>query len=282
MKRLFCILLSFSGVFVWGFIPPLPSILKDTFEGRKPSAATEAVLQHRIHLKSGDVVELEERIFAEKGKMHSSFRGPTLTQPFVLTLDRRSYFVGKEKRLSSRSLIWSKELFATSADEVANVLLSEQFVRREQFTQYRPGFSPSGDPQMWEVKENYIQHDDIFLNRVRGGIGYAILGLNEGSSRRTVVLDKELKGIRRIEWKEGEETVGWNFDHFARFLSPGWYPKRLSFERNGTEAIVSELILHRPLKDKQAVEMRTSLQKSAATVLQTSTEEALQLLLSYR
>lgn len=274
----FVTLLSlFSGLFLavpaWPFIPPVPQMIRDVFEGRKPSPAFEMVLRHRIEIRPGETLDLEEQYIGDVNRGSLVWRVPGGGVIGGAAFDRKNYVLGGDRRVAIHTFLTRKYLLSSSSEDFLNSLLAERFVTREQLQQYKPEFNPSGDPQNWDVKSNVLQHDGVFLKRVKGVPAYCVTG-----GAKSVYFDKGLAGIRRLEWKEGTETLAWNFDSFSKLQSGGEFPRRMSFERNGSEIIVSELVLHRPAKEKQISDLR-QVGRGAITG---NNEEALRLLLGYR
>lgn len=274
--RTLIFILAFIASVGEAFIPPIPLAIREIFDGRKPGAL-EIVLRHRI---GGG--EFEERIVCERGRYQMVWRGGLFQQPVAATWERQAYFIG-DRNISSRSGIFLKYFGSHSADEFKDALMAEKFMRRDQMIQFKPGFSPSGDPQTWDLRENYLKHPDIFLERVRGSVAIVVVGLDEGALRKAVAFDRSLKGVRRIEWKDGQEVAGWTFENFSKFPSGGTYPHKLSFDINGNEVISSDVVAVRTIGDRALADFRTGWKQAASTTgLSPNAEAALQRLLGFR
>jgi len=272
-----------SSLPAFAFIPPVPQIIKEIFDLRKPSIANEAIFRHRIAAGNGESIELEERMVAEGNRLYFLWRVQGQPQPVAAYWENQSYVVAQGKAFPARSAAWVKYLLTNSGDGFRDTLVAEQFIRRDQLSQFKPGFTPTGDPHTWELRTNYLIHDDIFLSRLPAGIAIAVNGLQNETSRKSVYFDKSLRGVYRLEWVENAQTYAWNFERLAKNAYFGYYPSRLSFEAQGVEAVSSELVSFHPLKDKPLFEFK-SLWKQAqrAPVANPVADAALRVLLSYR
>jgi hypothetical protein len=281
MKLLTLLLALIFSQSVFAFIPPLASLVKDAFEGRK-ATPVEIVIRHRVEPKGLEALEIEEHILADRSHTYISWKTPQISQPVWASLEKKNYVFSTGGRVSSHSSLFLKYLVDSSADDYANALFAEQFIHRDQLLQFKPGFELTGDPQSWAIKDNYIQHEGVYLKRLKsGGAGYAITGYREGATSRVVVFDKDSQGIRRLEWKDGEETTAWNFNQITKF-GQGYYPKRMSLERNGVDVVGSELVMIKAVKEKQVGEFRNALQRAGNAPIPQNLEEALKILLSER
>jgi hypothetical protein len=283
--RLLTLAAVFSCVFSFAYIPPVPLLLKEIFDGRKPKIAVEAVFRHRVETRSGEPYEIEEKILSERGQALILWKGPGMG-PIAATYDGKNYALSRDKTYPVRSNLFMKYFFSDSAEEFKETLLSEQFVRRDQLLEYKPGFIPNGDPALWNLRQNYLRHDDIFLQRLQDNltdISIAVQGTHEGTTLRAVYFDRSFKGISRLEWRDGDQWFGWDFEGFARFSADGIYPRRLSFGVQGVEAISSQLVSWRPVRDRQLSEFKSNWKQVARGIGSlASAEPALKLLLSYR
>lgn len=262
------------------FIPPPYQMVREVLEGRK-AGTSELWIRHRFELQQGEIFELEEQWVGDTQKGVGLWKLPAGAFIGGVVLEKKNYvWSGGERRTPLKSLLPLKYLLASSPEDLLGSMVGEHFLTREQLQQYKPGFNPSGDPQTWDVKSNYFKQDGLSLRRAKGVPSYFVTSAEEGAPQRGIYFDKELAGIRRIEWKEGKDTVAWNFDFFSKLQSSGTFPKRMSFEKNGVEVIVSELLVHRPAKEKQSVDLRQTIK--AMSTPSGHYEEGLRLLLSYR
>lgn len=262
------------------FLPPVAEMLRSVTDGRK-SVPVELVVKHRIAVRGSGTVELEERIFDENRKALFLWSGGALGAGVSGSLDGTSYRTpGGE--IPTKSLALVRYLTSTNPDELRDGLVAERMIRRDQLAMFKPGFAPEGDPQSWNVKENYLIHPDIYLRRLESGVAIAVVGTDEGDERRTVLFDRALKGIRRFEWKEGESVQSWNCEGFSPFGAAGNYPRRLAFESNGSEVIQSDILAVRLLNAKSAGEFKNSWRQAEKASLSSNGEGILKLLLSYR
>jgi hypothetical protein len=240
------------------FIPPLPSILKEVFDARKSGIAAEIYLKHRIEVRPQEFVELEERVLRERNETLFIWRQVGQSAVTAARWEGQNYFFAKDRQAPIGSELPIGYLVTDSADWFRDQMTAEQFIRRDQLYQFKPGFMPQGDPQTWNLKENYLRHEDIFLARLPAGIAIAVQGLSEPTASHTVFFDQALKGILRFEWKQGDQVAAWDFDQFSGKASDGFLPRRLRFERNGTVMVQSELVGSRKLKDKQLYEFKNT------------------------
>ena len=272
LSRLALLGLLFFHAAAHAFIPPVPAVVKEIFYGRKPKRATEIVLRHVIEAKPGEVIEVEERIMTERGR--ARFRWRIGGQPVGGQLERDGYLVEGGSKIETRSRLFLKYLLTASDTDFLNALQEEGFVRRDQLQQFKPGYSPDGDPNLWDVRGAYLRHADIYLHRVRQSVGIAV----EGDAKRIVYFDQGLHGVRRLEWRDGT-PVAWDFDGFhTPGKEGGFYPRHLYFSVNGEEKIRSELVAIRGASDRQVAEFTASPKGGPSG----SAEAALQFLLSYR
>jgi hypothetical protein len=275
----------FYSIVGYGYIPPVPLMLKEIFEGRKPKIGIEAVFRHRVETRSGGPYDIEEHIVSERGQALILWKGQGMG-PVAASWDGKNYALSREKLYPVRSNLFMKYFFSDSAEDFKETLLAEQFVRRDQLLEYKPGFIPSGDPAQWNLRQNYLRHDDIFLQRLQDNltdISIAVQGTHDGTSLRAIYLDRSFKGISRLEWRDGDQWFGWDFEGFARFASDGLYPRRLSFGVQGVEAISSQLVSWRVVRDRQLSELKSNWKQVARGIGSlASAEPALKLLLSYR
>ena len=118
---------------------------------------------------------------------------------------------------------------------------------------------------------------DIYLVRLPTDIAIVVVGSNSEESSRLLFFDDELKGIRRVEWKEGGKTYAWNFQQFTEFKNLGHYPKLMSFEAEGTTQVETSLVsILTPDARKQPKPARSN------ASIPDNDEELLDVLLSYR
>jgi len=280
ISRSVVLLVGFFCALGHAFLPPVNEMLRGVTEGRK-NVPVELVVKHRIAVRGSGTIELEERIFDENRKTLFIWSGGAFGTGVGGTLENTTYRTqGQEFPTKSVALI--RYLTASGAEELRDGLIAERMIRRDQLAQFKPGFSPEGDPQTWNVKENYLIHPDIFLRRLENGIAIAVVGSEEGDERRTVLFDKGLKGIRKLEWKEAEGIQSWNCEGFTPFGAAGNYPRRLFFENNGSEVIQSDILAVRVLNAKSAGDFKNSYRQAEKASLSNNGEGILKLLLSYR
>lgn len=267
------------------FIPPVPSILKEVFGERGGPSGVEAHFKYKVTLRPGEVVEVDEKIIRESGNVYFLWKIPAYqAAPVAARYEKQAYWVSKERNFATRSTVFWKYFIAGSDDEIRDALLAERFIRRDQFYQYKPGFNPSGDPQTWNLKENVLRHDDIYLSRLPSSVSIAIRGYQEGNTSRVVYFDQNLKAMTRLEWQDNENVAAWNFEGT---LKSAWdkvlVPKRSSLEVNRAVLIQGETVLVRALKDRALFESKAAWNNAAKAVsVPPNVEAVLKLLVSYR
>lgn len=265
----------------FGFLPPLTSIVHDVFDFRKGGPAIEIVFRHHIDLKVGDPVDLEERLVSERGQTLGIWKvvgqGPIL----VARWDGQGYTSGKDK-IPSRSAIFIKYFTQDNPDNFRDALISEQFTRRDQWYQFKPGFTPEGDPQTWAIKDNYLRHDDIYLSRLPQGISIAVQGTDEAGNQKIVYFDRSLHGLSRLEWRQNGVVTAWNFETFSRRQGDGFYPAHATFESGGAVLVSTDVQSVRHLKDKQLADFNNTFKSAHPGSPSSTVSAALKALLSYR
>lgn len=279
MKAFLFSILGWS-ISAWGFIPSVPDMLKEVTTGRK-GGAVEIVLKHRIAVRGSGTIEIEERIFDEKNKTLFIWSGSPFPQPTAGSLEGMNYKI-HDQTLPTKSLVLVRYLTANGPDELRDSLISERMIRRDHLNQFKPGFNPEGDPQTWQIKDNYLVHPEVYLKRLESGIAYAVSGTEEGPELRQVLFDRALKGIRRFEWREGETIQSWNCEGFSPVPAGGNYPRRIFFENNGSEVIQSDLLTVRALNARSLTEFKNSWRAADRAALTQNGEGILKLLMSYR
>jgi len=269
----------------YGFFPPLGQIVKEVFGERRGPIGVEAHFKHRVMVQSNEVVEIDERVIRDSSGIYFLWRIPALqAQPIAAIHEKQAYWISKERSFPTRSTVLWKYFTAESDDSIRDALLVERFIRRDHFYQYKPGFTPQGDPSTWNVKENYFRHDDIFLFRLPQGVSIAVNGYQEGNTARSVFFDQNLKGMTRLEWKDGDTVAAWNFEGFMKSVwEKAFIPKRANLEINRTVLVTSETVSLRALKDRTLFEAKSNWKAASKNItISSNAEAALKLLVSYR
>lgn len=280
MRKLSFFFFVFHSLQAFAFLPPVASMLREVTEGRK-AGPIEVVLRHRISVRGSGAIEVEERIVNERNRYSFLWSGSAFPRGLAGTLERYQYIVG-DNAIPSRSAAWVTYLAGLGGDSLRDVLVNEQFVRRDQLLQYKPGWSPTGDPQTWELRENYLRHADVVLRRIAGGVAIAVIGMEEGAVAKTLYVDKNLKGLRRLEWKDGQEINAWNFESFGAMPAGGQFPRRITFETGGAEVITTDLVAARSLNAKALSDFKNSWKQAPREPASSNGEGVLKLLLSFR
>ncbi|MSP19012.1 MAG: hypothetical protein EXR74_05530 [Bdellovibrionales bacterium] len=282
MKYFILILWVFSLKAV-AFIPPISAVLKEIFDARKFTEGTELTLNHRVVTNNGEWSEIEEKILLENRGMKFIWKPMALEAFFSGQLEKRTYWLGGDKKIPSRSLLFLKSYTAGSAMEFRDALVGEKFLKWDQMKQFKEGFEPQGDPQTWNVKSQYLEQEAISLALLPTGPSIAVVGFQDGNSRKTVYFDKGLLGIKKIEWSEGKESISWNFDQFSVAVNQSLFPRKANLIKDGRDIIQSELIGIRQLSKRQWIEWMKVWQKANQTINNSpASEETIRILLSFR
>lgn len=250
----------------FGFIPPLVSLIKEGFDGRKSFPITEIVLKHRVEIRTGEFVDIDERIVAQRNQTLMIWSSPS-SSPISGSFSSLSYSIGNDRNLQTRSGLFLRYFLAPSAEAFQENLISEQFLRRDQLLQYKPGATFTGDPLSWNLHDDYLVHDDIFLHRLESGISIATIGSDDGNSRKTFFLDEAKHALARLEWRDKNQVIGWNFDSFSKITGDGVFAHRFALDSAGADLIGSSLVSRRALKDKQMADFRTAWRQARSAPL---------------
>ena len=264
----------------WAFLPPLSFIMKANFEGRK-GLPVETVFKHQIVLPSGDTVSVEERLAEIGGKIYSIFRSPNLGE-VGCQWSKGVYLFSSDKRIVGRSRAFNLFFTMNKPESYREVLINEQFLKRELFSQYKSSFVPQGDPALWDLKENYIIHPDIYFARTPGGPAVTVTGFELSGVKKSVSFDKETLILSRLEWKEGGQITSWNFQGFKKNSGDGWFPSELFLNVDNKEMISSSLVSRHYLKDKSVKQWLTRFSSVSQASPSAVFEESLKVLLEYR
>ncbi len=203
MRLPYTLILLISQV-SFAFIPPVPWLVREAFEGRKPRKATEIVFKHVLNGS-----EVEERVLVVGSRYYFLWRSPTGL--LGGSLDKQNYNLGSSTAIPGRTSVPLKYYGSTNSEDFLTQLVNEGFVQRDQLPMYKTGFTGEGDPAQWNLKENYQKNPGIFLFPLANGVAIKIVGNDSVDNGKSVYLDNSSKALRRLEWKDGG-TVAWNFD----------------------------------------------------------------------
>lgn len=261
------------------YIYSLPSILTEIFDGRKPQPV-EVEIRHRVGAKGKSQTLLREKIYWGEGRTYVMWeaeggRGGAIRA----AVTPKGYEIG-DRILPRTSRLFLEYMVQPSPEEFQKQLLAEQFVRRDQLIEFKPGFNPKGHPRGWKIRDHYLRHPDIFHTRLPEGVTIVVVGLDEGADKRLLFIDKAYRGLYRLEWREEGRSTSWTFDQYRKFKDTGSYPRRLSLERGGVELVSSEIIGVKPISPTAWQALRKSFASPSPSV--PAIESALELLLSYR
>jgi hypothetical protein len=122
-------------------------------------------------------------------------------------------------------------------------------------------------------------------------VGVAVTGLKEGNTKKTVVFDRNLRGLLKLEWKEeaAPKNVQWLYSNFAR-LSQGkgsyttsYFPRKSVLSFDNSEIATSELISLNTQDTAAVKEFKTQYAAAIKNSFPSSNVQlALKYLLSYR
>lgn len=233
------------------FVPPIGPVANKIFLERHLPATAEILVRHRIEGERNPI-EIEERIYLVGGRPRFVFRHAG--KNYVASREGNGYRFPSDV-IESKSGLFLKALFSRRGDEFVERAIAEQFVRREQLQQFKPSYGPSGDPKAWNTASAYIRHVDIELARLPQGT--AIRVNNGGDARnpaKSVFFDRELRGISRLEWREGETRHQWDFPVFTSYRREGSFPSRWVYRVNGRERVRSEVLSLKAVADRQATD----------------------------
>lgn len=232
------------------FIPPLGPVTQKIFAGHKLPATAEFLFRHRVEVRQGSPVEIEERMYVLGGRPR-----------FVFRVGGRSYVATREGNgyrfpsvvIESRSGLYLKSLLSRRGEEFLERAIAEQFIRRDQLNQFSPNYGPSGDPKTWRTAAAYIRHADISLARLPQGT--AICATNGGDARnpaRALYIDKDSRGVSRLEWRDGENRHQWDFQSFTTYKREGTFPNRMVYRLDGQERVRTDLLAVKAVSERQA------------------------------
>ncbi len=282
MRILITILFLFSYQ-VQGFIPPITSMFREIFDDRKISDGTEFGFVHRVLTSSGDMSEVEERVLLDRRGVKFLWKSGTQGSWLSGQLEKRTYNVGTDKKIPSRSLLFLKYYIASNAAEFRDALINERFLKWDQLKQYKDGFELQGEPQTWDIKSNYLQQDSIFLALLPSGPSIAVVGYQDSNSRRIVYFDKVSSGLKQLQWVDPSENLVWIFESSTLNYKDALFPKVATLIKEGKEVVQSELAVIRQLNKRQLTEWGSLWQRSSKTLSNSpSGDENLRVLLGYR
>lgn len=262
------------------YIYSIPSILTEIFDGRKPQPV-EVELRHRVGAKGRSQQLLREKIYFGDGRVYVLWEAEGGRGGAVrAVVTQKGYEIAGDRALPRTSRLFLEYLLQPNPEEFQKQLLAEQFVRRDQLIEFKPGFSPRGHPRTWKLRDYYLRHPDIFLTRLPDGVAILVVGMDEGLDKRLLYFDKGYRGISRLEWREEGRVTSWSFDQFRKIPGSGWYPRRLSLDKGGVELVSSELISVKPITPAAWQALRRSFSQPGGSGA--GIEPALELLLSYR
>lgn len=264
------------------FIPPLTELLNDVFAGRKNNEAVELQFRHQVQVKEGEFIEVTEQFLGNRsgGLIQWAMNGQP---PVYCDWNGKDYTFRNGKTVPSRTAAFIDYFLVEGGTEYQDRLLRERFLRRDQLLQYRPGYNPAGDPKTWDVKANYLLHDDIFLVKLPREFAVSVVGMSEGDQKRAFYLSRTGRGISRLEWVVGSETAAWDFGAFAATPGMGRMPRVLSLQINGMERVKSTLSSAKPIRrDALATARTASRQPSSSASPSSQIEEAIRLIVRYR
>lgn len=267
------------------FIPPVTALLKEVFSGRKTSIAFEISFSHKVRISNNsDFFVITERVIRDKNHIFILWKSPTFEGVIPGSWNGKEYRLPDDKIYPSDSRVFMRTLFSTSAEDLISALTNEEFIRKEQSYQYKSDFKFEGDPNYWNMRDNYLLAPDVTLKRTPSGTAFAITGLVDGKNGRTVLIDRSLKGIARLEWQSESGTTAWNFSDFTPQPMGGYFPKHILFETSGLSLVESTLEFARPLHAENLREVKKTFAQAVKNhpPLPSTLDAGLKVLLSFR
>lgn len=235
----------------FGFIPPIVSVLKDSFDNRKLSDGVEFSFSHQVANSNNESFNIEERILLDSRGLKFLWRVAGQGQWIPGRLEKRNYILGGTQKVNARSLLFVKYFTARNAIEFRDALVNERFLQWEQLKQFKEGFELQGDPQTWDIKGNYLQHDTISLFLLPTGPSIAVVGYQDNSTKRVVYFDKNSLSLKKLDWFSGGEALGWNFGSNMVEFKGALFSKTANLNRGNAELISSDLIGIKQLNKRQ-------------------------------
>ncbi len=274
-------LLLFLSFSAQAYVYSVPSMVEEIFSGRKENTPVEIVLRHNLgesnRILRENIYYGDNRIFIEW-----EVEGDRSSRS-VASVDKDVYDFGSGGRFARSSKLFLQYFLLKDPNYFSSSLREERFVNRDQMNEFRSGYTPEGSPKTYDPKKFYVKHDDIAIKRLENGdTAIAVVGLNEGLDKRIVYFEKNVQGIRRLEWQEEGRSTAWNFENFQKMPSGGVYPRRLSLTQGGAEVIRSEVVAVRNLSKEQWDKLRQSLSRQDGNRLSSPVKSNLALLLRFR
>ncbi len=263
------------------FVPPVSELLQDVFAGRKAGEGLELVFRHLVQVREGTFVEVVETFTGNRqgGVIQWQIPGQA---PVYSEWNTREYNFKGGKSIPSRTSAFIDYFLDQGSNEYLDRLLRERFIRRDQLIQFKPGYKPEGDPKTWETKDSYLHHDDIYLSKVGNEFTVAVVGMKEGEQKRAFYVNRQGRGIARIEWGVGTEKALWDFSAFQSAGSAGRLPRVFSLTINGLERVKSTVASAQVLKRDQLATARAAAKQPSSTAPSDALEEAVRLIVRYR
>ena len=279
------IALTVASLSCQAYVPPIPALLKEALSGRKTAGTFEVSLSHRVKVSTdSEPIVVTERIVRNKNQYLLFFRSPGVESVIPGSWNGKEYRLPENKLYPSDSRAFMRVLLSVSSDELLPTLLNEEFVRRDQIPQYKSDFKFEGDPNLWNMRENYLIQPNIAIRRTADSTAYAITGLIDGKNRRSIWIDRSLKGVARLEWTTESGTTSWNFSNFTSQPLGGYYPKTMSFETQALTLVETTLEYAKPINTDQLRETKKTFEQAVKghPALPSSLDGALKVLLSFR
>lgn len=268
------------------FIYPVNEVIRDVFNNRKPISGLLVRLRHEIQARDGESVNVDETILQEgsntwfRWQLSAAQGGSPAAIIARANGNRYSFASGPELPLVSQT--WLRYVAGGGAQDFLDTALREGFIRREQMLQFAPGYKPEGDPKSWDPNANYLRHPDIYLHSIDGQPSISVVGTHEGDRWRAVFFDLRRTGVRRLEWKNGNENVSWTFHRFAAAGNLGRFAREFNLNINGNTRIQTKVISIQAVGSRDVPKEKRDLQLGAGTSGMGNLEGALKFLLRYR
>lgn len=279
MKKLILLSCFITLYPAWSFVPPLNEVLKKAFSGRR-WMPTETQFRHQIKLESSRAVIIDEKLVEIDGQTHHLFSWQNGAVSAISS--SAGYLLGNKKKLFGSSALFNSYFTLSSSDRFRQILISEGFSRPQQWEQYQSSFLPEGNPALWDIKENYLFHPDVFFSRTQRGVNITVIGTDTGANTRSVSFDKESFLLSGITWKQGKTSDSWWFRGKKRISKMGSFPVSMGFISDGSEIIATNLIQRRYLNAREKKLWLQKVKSHSQSEDFSEIEPALKILLSRR
>ncbi|MCB0417235.1 MAG: hypothetical protein KDD39_06270 [Bdellovibrionales bacterium] len=283
MKTFILVVALAWASFADAYIYSVKGLVEAAFAGRELDNPLEIVLRHQIGQRSSGQL-LREHLYTDGQNVLASWsiEGSNASAKGFVTAD--AYNLMGQKTYKRESRLFVSYLTSLDPQKFIENAVEERFVRRDQWMECKPGYDLKTSPKTWKPNNYYIRQDDIFLKRMVGEEpAIQVTGTDEGLDKRLLFFDKDLRGLRRIEWREEGRVTAWNFDHFKKFPVGAYFPRRITLSRGDVDVISSEVVAVKSLKGADWDKIKKGYTPATQNIsIPSAVEEAFDILLRYR